>query len=468
MGHLREVIPFQYKIVESKKRPGVLMTLEGKLQQVDAKNANGRIYPRKIYEENVLNNEEVKQRMANREMVGTLDHPASGTTSLSCVSHVITDHWLKENGEVWGRVDVLDTPHGQIASKLFEAGVRVGASSRGDGSVTTVGDCDEVQSDYKFETYDLVLKPSTSNAYPRIVESVEDRKENDRLIEKAIRSLVEKTDNKDLLLECHTISGLLDIDHTTLNTMLKEKLSDHDSRNTKPVTPITSKQLEDKMSTKPEQLTEAAAAAYMKEQIEKAVNEAVGAADSEISDLNKRIVEMTKTNETMSKRLKAAEDIINTMTVKLKELRENKTTDATLKKRYDASVKLLEAALKRLPEIKRLRKRVEAAESLLKESLEKHRKEALKQYTESQLKSVPDGMKDKFRRILAECKSRKDVTKVLEGVSDLVTAVRKHRKEPLPQPRNKSLTEERKDNKKEQPKYHSDRLTDAMIRRLGH
>lgn len=87
---------------------------------------------------------------------------SGGKTELKRVSHLVTGLDLKEDGSVWGRFEILDTPNGQIIKKILEAGGLPGFSSRGSGSVNKV--TNEVQEDYKFQTIDIVSDPSTYGA----------------------------------------------------------------------------------------------------------------------------------------------------------------------------------------------------------------------------------------------------------------------------------------------------------------
>lgn len=79
---------------------------------------------------------------------------------LANVSHAINDMWIEEDG-VYGTVDILPTPQGQIINSLIEYGSEIGISSRGSGSV--IGN--EVDpDDYMFITFDIVMRPSVQAA----------------------------------------------------------------------------------------------------------------------------------------------------------------------------------------------------------------------------------------------------------------------------------------------------------------
>ena len=91
--------------------------LSGKLQEAEARNGNGRVYPKKILE---------------REM---------------------------------GKIKVLGTPSGKILQELVKAGVKLGISSRGLGSVTEDKGDTIVEDDFQLICFDMVSEPSTNDAF---------------------------------------------------------------------------------------------------------------------------------------------------------------------------------------------------------------------------------------------------------------------------------------------------------------
>ena len=119
-------------VAESMEKNGGRLIVHGVLQRAEAKNQNGRVYPRPILEREVEKylTESVKQRRA----LGELDHPDSSIINLNNVSHNIVDMEWKGNDLV-GKVEVLTTPAGNILRELFRVGIKLGISSRGMGSV---------------------------------------------------------------------------------------------------------------------------------------------------------------------------------------------------------------------------------------------------------------------------------------------------------------------------------------------
>jgi hypothetical protein len=138
------------------------MLLQGKLQEAEVKNGNGRVYPREILEREVQKYVDgpVKQNNA----MGELDHPEASIINLSNVSHNIKKVWWDGN-DLMGQLELLNTPSGKIAMELVSAGIPLGISSRGMGSVKQLGETVEVQDDFELLCWDLVSVPSTPNAY---------------------------------------------------------------------------------------------------------------------------------------------------------------------------------------------------------------------------------------------------------------------------------------------------------------
>jgi len=162
-----DYLPFEVRpeqINESMKENSGKLIVKGVLQRAEAKNQNGRIYPREILEREAdkYTTEFIKQRRA----MGELDHPESSVVNLQNVSHNVKEmHWEGDN--LLGTVEVLGTPSGNILKELFKSGIKLGISSRGMGSVESVneGEAQEVQDDFELIAFDFVSNPSTHGAF---------------------------------------------------------------------------------------------------------------------------------------------------------------------------------------------------------------------------------------------------------------------------------------------------------------
>lgn len=148
-------------ILEAEKK-NELITLVGILQKADTLNRNGRIYP---YE--ILKREATKymEQVENRTAYGELDHPDSAIISLDNTSHMVVDMWW-EGKTLYGKVLIFDEhPSGAKLKAILKGGGTLGISSRGVGSVKSVGGNDVVQEDFELIGFDFVSSPSTPGAY---------------------------------------------------------------------------------------------------------------------------------------------------------------------------------------------------------------------------------------------------------------------------------------------------------------
>jgi hypothetical protein len=160
------ILERQSSVLESRKNESDDYILEGTAAVFGKENNNNRIYEENEYlpHLNYLN-----EKISQRRLVGELDHPEKFDVSLKNISHIIERLDYDKNGrEIKIRVRLLDTPMGQIAKNLVDAGVPLSISSRAAGSV---GNDKKVQIK-KIFTYDLVADPGFQNAQlERVYES---------------------------------------------------------------------------------------------------------------------------------------------------------------------------------------------------------------------------------------------------------------------------------------------------------
>jgi hypothetical protein len=132
--------------------------LEGIAAVFGKENSNQRIYEEREYLPHL---DYLNEKITQRRLCGELDHPKEFDVSLKNLSHVIEKLvYNKEDRTVRIRVKLLDTPAGQIARSLVEAGIPISISSRAAG---TVGANKRVEIKRIF-TYDLVADPGFENA----------------------------------------------------------------------------------------------------------------------------------------------------------------------------------------------------------------------------------------------------------------------------------------------------------------
>jgi hypothetical protein len=160
------ILERQSSVLESSKTDNNDYVLEGTAAVFGKENNNNRIYEEAEYlpHLNYLN-----EKISQRRLVGELDHPEKFDVSLKNISHIIEKLDYDKGGrEIKIKVRLLDTPMGQIAKNLVDAGVPLSISSRAAGSV---GNDKKVQIK-KIFTYDLVADPGFQDAQlERVYES---------------------------------------------------------------------------------------------------------------------------------------------------------------------------------------------------------------------------------------------------------------------------------------------------------
>ena len=148
------------KLMESEDGKDLFMS--GLFIQGETKNHNGRVYPREEIQRAV---ETVRGRLSKGETVmGELDHPEELQINLDRVSHIITDMRCDGSDGI-GKLKIIETPMGNIAKALLQAGAKLGVSSRGSGNVNESGKVSE----FEIVTVDIVAQPSAPDAYPKTI-----------------------------------------------------------------------------------------------------------------------------------------------------------------------------------------------------------------------------------------------------------------------------------------------------------
>lgn len=171
---------FDYQILEDVA--GRPLRVGGEIQLADVKNANGRIYPEALWNR-CLEDKRVQTRLSERKMLGELDHPESGKTSLSRVSHVMTSMEMRPSTRyegkmaIYGTYECLSTPSGKILESLLRSKIGLGVSSRGDGDLEERNGAHYVVPEsFTLDTFDVVLDPSVDVSL-KVMESREGKSE---------------------------------------------------------------------------------------------------------------------------------------------------------------------------------------------------------------------------------------------------------------------------------------------------
>ncbi len=191
---INDVFYVKPQILESSDK---FLRFQGVFQRADVVNENNRIYPKKVLEKAV---EEFKTKILDGRAVGTIEHPADGRTKAYEISHKITNIYMNENGEVIGEAIVLETSKGRELKALLEAGVSVGISSRGFGTLKAVSKDGrtvyEVQEDFQLESFDVVYDPSTPNAFISVYESKDNKTTIEDFAKKSLDAFIHVKDKE--------------------------------------------------------------------------------------------------------------------------------------------------------------------------------------------------------------------------------------------------------------------------------
>lgn len=159
----------------TESRPGGTFTrIPGRFSVCDCINGNNRRYGKRVWEKNLMEGSPLQESIKRNAAFGLLEHPADGRISLlSPISHLVTQAKLVESKdaqgktvyEVQGEIQIVETEEGRKLKALVEAGYNPLVSSRGYGSLQKANDgVDDVLEDYVCESWDVVIKPSFSNA----------------------------------------------------------------------------------------------------------------------------------------------------------------------------------------------------------------------------------------------------------------------------------------------------------------
>lgn len=159
--------PLPQSLTEARRLSNGNMVVSGLVQATDKPNANRRIYPYQTLFEQVK--KYIAGPIAENRALGELDHPESSIINLKNVSHnIVRLYW--EGKDLYGDVEILPTPSGNILKELFKNNITVGISSRAMGSVTPIGEgLVQVEDDLDLICWDFVSTPSTYGAYMKPV-----------------------------------------------------------------------------------------------------------------------------------------------------------------------------------------------------------------------------------------------------------------------------------------------------------
>jgi len=153
-------IPINDDLINEAK-DGKQLIISAVLQRANGVNQNERVYPLEVLQRE---SKEYEELIDQNRALGELDHPDSTVVNLQHVSHAIREQYW-DGDTLRGKLEILNTPAGNIARNLIGSGIKLGISSRGVGSVEENDGANVVQDDYNLIAYDIVSNPSTPGAF---------------------------------------------------------------------------------------------------------------------------------------------------------------------------------------------------------------------------------------------------------------------------------------------------------------
>lgn len=202
---------------ETNKLPnGVIGRLGGTFADYSQGTRNGgRIYPRELWINRVLNSEEVAESLNTLTLFGEVDHPQDDRVETLAYNAAISIYKLEDRPReqiIYGEAYILDTPSGRIVKSILDTGAQLGVSSRGLGEETVQnGELVINPETYDFITFDVVVTPANIKARVSLLES----KQKSNLLESIKKEINNAT----------TLSQLSQIKEVVHNVHLEEVLS---------------------------------------------------------------------------------------------------------------------------------------------------------------------------------------------------------------------------------------------------
>lgn len=147
---------------------------------------NNRIYDNDHYDY-LLENQQLVDRIAHRGMLGTIGHHDKKVDDQDLaegkVSHIVSDLHIKEEADgtrnLYGTLEILDTPAGHLLKTYYDSGIPLFVSSRGGGNLLPVPNESYKRVDktkYFLETFDIVKNPGFLQAKP-VYEKIQENQE---------------------------------------------------------------------------------------------------------------------------------------------------------------------------------------------------------------------------------------------------------------------------------------------------
>jgi hypothetical protein len=154
----------------------ILGKIKGQFFVPNGVSRNNRYYPKSLWEKQ-LSRPDIKKRLSERRMFGTISHdqPLDDQALLSGkISHIVTSLSIDSQGRGMGEALILNTDAGRVLNTILRAGGKLFVSSRATGKFQ--GERDGVpvvdEKTYSLNTFDVVMDPGFLEANPQLAESM--------------------------------------------------------------------------------------------------------------------------------------------------------------------------------------------------------------------------------------------------------------------------------------------------------
>ena len=164
--------PVSKEVIENSKNAAIIGKIGGYGANCNESTRNGRKYVLKLWQ-NVEADPLFQEGLETHTIVGELDHPDERIDyALKEGAVVLTDFKIQNDGNIYTQFDILNTLPGRMVKTYFDAGCKLGVSSRGLGEEIVVDGETIIDPDtYAFFCFDVVAQPALKSARMELLES---------------------------------------------------------------------------------------------------------------------------------------------------------------------------------------------------------------------------------------------------------------------------------------------------------
>lgn len=162
---IQSTIPTQFRIEDSITSPSGerIPVLSGRMSRSEVPSEKGYRYKKGFWTK-IINDDEVQNKIANRDMLGCIEHPEDDSAYLATpyedASHIVLRAWVKDD-EPYAKIGILNTEHGNKIKALMDVGHRPGSSTRALGGYDSDSQGQFIPVEgFAFITWDIVNSPN--------------------------------------------------------------------------------------------------------------------------------------------------------------------------------------------------------------------------------------------------------------------------------------------------------------------